>query len=265
MALQYHLKIDDGDVAPFVLLPGDPGRVPIVASFWDEAHEVARNREYVTYTGTYKGVPISCTSTGIGAPSTAIAVEELARVGAKGFLRIGTCGTFRHDVALGDIGIFDAAERFDGASRLYAPIEFPAAAHHEVVAAAIEAARRTELTAHVGTTHSTDLFYVPRAGSTVGGVIQSNWAQWYEDVARRGVLAVEMEASVIFVLARQWGLRAGAIAVITDSMVEEMATDGGDWDPQASFVYGPEQIERLARMGSEVAVVLAERDAARAG
>ena len=126
MALQYHLKVDDGDVAPFVLLPGDPGRVPLVAATWDDAREVARNREYVTYTGTYKGVPISCTSTGIGAPSTAIAVEELARVGARTFVRIGTCGTFRHDVALGDLAICDAADRFDGASRLYAPIEFPA-------------------------------------------------------------------------------------------------------------------------------------------
>ncbi|HSL16015.1 MAG TPA: uridine phosphorylase, partial [Actinomycetota bacterium] len=71
MPLQYHVKLSDGDVAPYVLLPGDPGRVPVVASHWDEAHEVARNREYVTYTGTYRGVAISCTSTGIGAPSTA--------------------------------------------------------------------------------------------------------------------------------------------------------------------------------------------------
>jgi len=261
VALQYHLKVDDGDVAPFVLLPGDPGRVPLVAATWDDAREVARNREYVTYTGTYKGVPISCTSTGIGAPSTAIAVEELARVGARTFVRIGTCGTFRHDVALGDLAIFDAAERFDGASRLYAPIEFPAAAHHEVVAAAIEAAGRVGVPFHVGTTHSTDLFYPPRPGGSAGGVVQSTWAERYEDIARRGVLGVEMEASVIFVLARQWGMRGGAIAVVTDSMVEEMSPASGDWDPQASFVYGPEQIERLARTGSEIAVVLAERDA----
>lgn len=259
MAVQYHLKLDDGDVAPIVLLPGDPGRVPIVASFWDEAREVARNREYVTFTGTYKGVPISCTSTGIGAPSTAIAIEELARVGARTFLRIGTCGTFRRDVSIGDVAIFDAAERFDGASRLYAPIEYPAAAHHEVVQAAIESARRVGAPYHVGVTHSTDLFYAPRPGGSAGGVVQSGFAQWYEDIARRGVLAVEMEASVIFVLARQWGMRAGAIGVITDSMIEEMSE--GTWDPESQFTYGPAQIERLAKVGSEVAVVLAERDA----
>ena len=86
MSLQYHLKIQEGDVAPYVLLPGDPKRVPIVASYWDEAHFVADNREHVTYTGVYKGVPISCTSTGMGCPSTAIAMEELARCGVKNFI-----------------------------------------------------------------------------------------------------------------------------------------------------------------------------------
>lgn len=88
--MQYHTKLSPGDVAPYVLLPGDPKRVPVVASYWDEAHLVADNREHVTYTGVYKGMPISCTSTGMGCPSTAIAMEELARVGAKTFLRIGT-------------------------------------------------------------------------------------------------------------------------------------------------------------------------------
>ncbi len=128
MSLQYHVELVPGDVAPYVLLPGDPGRVPLVASYWDEAREVARNREYVTYTGTYRGAPISCTSTGIGAPSTAIALEELARVGATTFVRIGTCGSLQTRARVGDLAIFDSAARYDGASRLYAPLEFPAVA-----------------------------------------------------------------------------------------------------------------------------------------
>ena len=111
MKPQYHLKLVPGDVAPCVLLPGDPGRVPVVASYWDEAREVARNREYVTYTGTYGGAPISCTSTGIGAPSTAIALEELARVGATTFVRIGTCGSLQTRARVGDLAIFDSAAR----------------------------------------------------------------------------------------------------------------------------------------------------------
>ena len=101
MLPQYHIKLVEGDVAPYVLLPGDPKRVEVVASFWDEAHKVADNREYVTYTGVYKGAPISCTSTGIGCPSTSIAMEELARVGATTFIRIGTCGTFQDYVKNG--------------------------------------------------------------------------------------------------------------------------------------------------------------------
>ena len=101
MTLQYHLQIQPGDLAPCVLLPGDPGRVATIAEFWDEAHHVATNREYVTYTGVYRGAPISCTSTGIGAPSTSIAMEELARCGATTFLRVGTCGTFLDHVRPG--------------------------------------------------------------------------------------------------------------------------------------------------------------------
>ena len=114
MALQYHTKLDTGDIAPYVLLPGDPKRVATVASYWDESHLVADHREHVTYTGTYKGMPISCTSTGMGCPSTSIALEELAQVGATTFLRIGTCGTFQdfikkfhvgYMVDLGGLGI----------------------------------------------------------------------------------------------------------------------------------------------------------------
>ena len=166
MTVQYHLQIDVGDVAPYVLLPGDPGRVETIASFWDEAHHVATNREYGTYTGMYKGAPISCVSTGIGAPSTSIALEELARCGATTFFRVGTCGTFLDTVANGDMAIFDSAVRLDGASHGYAPPEYPAVASHDVVAAAVEAAAALGLTHHVGVTRSADTFYArhPRPG-----------------------------------------------------------------------------------------------------
>lgn len=107
MSLMYHLKTTEEDVAPYVLLPGDPKRVPLVAGLWDEAKLIADNREHVTYTGKYKGMPISCTSTGMGCPSTAIAVEELARCGAKTFLRMGTCAAIQDFLKPGDIAIFD--------------------------------------------------------------------------------------------------------------------------------------------------------------
>lgn len=257
MSRQYHVQLSPGEVAPTVLLPGDPGRVPVVASLWDDAGEVARNREYVTYTGTYQGAPISCTSTGIGAPSTAIALEELARVGATTFLRIGTCGAIRRDAMVGDIAIFDSAIRADGASALYAPPEYPAVAHHDVVGAAIEAARRLGTRSHVGTTFSTDLFYVPESGSAFGGFEQSGWRERYADVGRTNALAAEMETSVLLVLSRIWGLRGGAIALISDAV--EDTNEAGEFDPQATFDVGQEPMLRLARMGCETALVLAER------
>jgi uridine phosphorylase len=263
MSLQYHLKLAPGDVAPYVLLPGDPGRVPLVASMWDEGREIASNREYVTFTGRYRGVPISCTSTGIGCPSTAIAMEELARVGATTFVRIGTCGTLQDHVRNGDMAIFDSAARHDGTSRLYAPLEFPAVASHDVVEASIAAGEALGLRCHVGTTRTADTFYAMhgRPGSSFNDYWQSSWREHFEDLRRLNVLAAEMEASVIFVLARIWGLRAGGVAVVLDNVLK-VAGESGTFDPQRQFEQGGDEIEDLARMGSEIVRILAERDAA---
>lgn len=258
---QYHLRIDQGDVAPYVLLPGDPGRVPVIAASWDEAREVAANREYVTYTGTYRGAPISCTSTGIGAPSTSIAMEELARCGATTFIRVGTCGTFLDHVANGDMAIFDGAVRLDGASRAYAPIEYPAVAHHEVVQAAVAAATRLGLPHHVGITRSADTFYAghPRPGSSFNDFHQSWWAGQFDDLTALNVLGAEMETSVIFVLARAWRLRAGAVAVVMDNM-HQVSGDSGAFDPQEQLDHRQEHIERLAQLGNEIVATLFARD-----
>lgn len=263
---QYHLQIDQGDVAPYVLLPGDPGRVPTIAAHWDEARHVATNREYVTYTGVYRGVPISCTSTGIGAPSTSIAMEELARCGVTTFVRVGTCGTFQDDIGIGHLVVFDGAVRLDGASRLYAPIEYPAVAHHEVVAAAIKAAEQLGIHHHVGLTRSADTFFAghPRPGSSHADYWQSWWAGHFEDLKRQNVLAAEMEASIIFVLARLWGLRAGGAAVVLDNMLE-VSGESGEFDPDTQLEHSPESIERLALFGCELVRVLAEDDQRRAG
>jgi len=263
MALQYHIQCREGDVAPYVLLPGDPGRVPIVAAHWDEAHKIAENREYVTYTGTYKGVPISCTSTGIGAPSTAIAIEELARVGAGVFIRIGTCGTFQDHVRNGDLAVFDAAMRYDGASRLYAPMEFPAVASLDVTQALIDAAQAEAARYHVGITRSADSFYAchARPGSSFNDFWQSNWAEHFADLKRLNVLAAEMEASVIFVLARVWGLRAGGMAVVLDNVVK-VAGESGQFDPEAGFAHAREPVELMAKVASEAVLRLHARDTA---
>jgi len=157
--LQYHIQCKPGDVAPYVLLPGDPDRVARISKYWDERREVARHREYVTHTGKYKGAPISATSTGIGCPAAAIAVEELLRVGAHTFIRVGTTGAIQPEIKVGDLVISRAAVRLDGTSKQYVRVEYPAVAHHEVVLALIEAAETLGVRYHVGITASTDSFY----------------------------------------------------------------------------------------------------------
>ncbi len=261
--LQYHIQCRPGDVAPMVLLPGDPGRVPVVTKDWDDVREVAHNREYRTHTGTYKGVPMSCTSTGIGCPSTAIAMEELARVGAKTFLRIGTCGTYQKHVKVGDIVIFDSAVRHDGASKLYAPVEYPAVATHEVVAACKAAGDALGYRTHIGTTRSADTFYAghPQPGSSFGDFFQSGWRETFPDLRKLNVIAAEMEASVIFVLARAWGLQAGGISVVLDQIFDAGAQEDG-FDPQTLFDHTDEAIERMTRMGAEALVALARSQSA---
>jgi len=211
--MQYHIKCDRGDVARYVLLPGDPARVKVIASLWDESRKVAENRQYVTYTGKTKGVEISTTSTGIGGPSVAIAVEELARCGADTFIRVGTCGGTRVTQNIGDVAIATGAVRWEGTSRQYVVAEYPAFSAPEVVLALIEAAELTAVHYHVGITRTSDNFY---SNMGFGGYTQS----WMEDIdkdfLRANVMSVEMEAATILTLANLYGLRAGCICSIID-------------------------------------------------
>ena len=252
MALQYHTKLDVGDIAPYVLLPGDPKRVATVASYWDEAHLVADNREHVTYTGTYKGMPISCTSTGMGCPSTSIALEELAQVGATTFLRIGTCGTFQDFINVGDIIVFDSACRYDGASKAYAPIEYPAAAHYQMINACVAACEDLGYAHHVGATRTADTFFAghPRPGSSFNNYWHSSWEHYFEDLKRMNVYGAEMEASIIMILSRLWGLRAGGIAVTLDNMLTVSGEDG-NFDPETQLDHSQDAIEKLSKAGCE--------------
>jgi uridine phosphorylase len=260
MAKQYHIHLEGGDCAPYVLLPGDPGRVHKIAEVWDTSRKVAQNREYVTYTGVYKGMPITCTSTGIGGASTAIALEELARVGARVFLRIGTCGTFQDHVKDGDMIIFDSALRLDGASQAYAPPAYPAVADYQVVAACVGAAKALNIPYHVGVTRSHDGLYAgqPAPGGSFNGFWQARWKDDYADFKRLNVLAAEMEASVMMVLAKIWGLRAGGMAVSVINVFNESGDD--DYDPSEDFDQSDQNVVNLAKMGSEALYLLSKMD-----
>ena len=130
---QYHIDMKAGDVGRYVILPGDPKRCKLIAKYFDDAVLVADNREYVTYTGFLEGEKVSVTSTGIGGASTSIAVEELHKIGADTFIRVGTCGGIELDVEAGDLVVATGAIRMEGTSKEYAPIEFPAVADFNIV------------------------------------------------------------------------------------------------------------------------------------
>ncbi len=224
----YHLRVKQGEVARYVLLPGDPARAELIAKTWDEYRVVAKNREFWTYTGKYKGVKISVTSTGIGGPSTAIAIEELLQVGADTFIRVGTTASLREDVNLGDIVIDVAAVRFDGTSKSYIFPEYPAVADIATTLALIMAAEELGVRYYVGITASTDSFYVGQERPGFKGYLPP-WSKGLIELLRSvNVLNFEMEAATIFTLANVYGVRAGCVcAVIANRVRDEFKPEIG--------------------------------------
>ncbi|WP_297500368.1 uridine phosphorylase [Thermococcus sp.] len=224
---QYHIDCRPGDVSRYVLLPGDPGRVPKISSLWDEAKEIAFHREYRTHTGKYKGVPISATSTGIGGPSTAIAVEELAAIGADTFIRVGSTGAIQPGMKIGDLIIAKAAVRLEGTSKQYVRVEYPAVADLEVTLALIEAAETLGVPYHIGITASTDSFYLGQGRSGLNGYLPSFAKNIVDDLKQANVTNFEMEAATLYTLANIYGLRAGCVcAVFANRVTNEFGTKG---------------------------------------
>jgi uridine phosphorylase len=256
--LQYHIKCRKGDVARYVLLPGDPARVKVIASLWDESHKVAENRQYVTYTGKVSGVDISTTSTGIGSPSAAIAVEELARCGADTFIRVGTCGGYQKNQKIGDIAIATGAVRWEGTTRQYVPIEYPAISTPEVIMALVEAAEQLRVDYHVGITKSGDSLY---AGMAFGGYQQSWMKNIEADFAMSNVVSAEMEASAILTLASLFRLRAGSVCSIIDLVIADEAQKPGQLPSvEEAFQPKPEFILKSCRCAVEAVKILSKWD-----
>jgi len=205
----YHIACAPGEVGRYVILPGDPGRCEKIAKYFDAPVLVAHNREYVTYTGTLDGVKVSVTSTGIGGPSAAIAMEELIELGSDTFIRVGTCGGMQPQVRGGDCIVVTGAVRHEGTSREYAPIEFPAVADFTVTTALVKAADALRRRYHTGVVHNKDSFYGQHDPGTmpVSSELKAKWEAWKQ----LGVLASEMESAAIFTVAATRGCRAGAV------------------------------------------------------
>ncbi len=222
--IQYHLRIKKGDVGRYVILPGDPKRVEKIAKYLDDAVFVSDYREFVTYTGYLLGEKVSVTSTGIGGPSASIAMEELYKCGADTFIRMGTCGGIALPVMGGDCVIATGAVRNEGTSREYAPIEFPACAHYEIVEALKEGAERLNAKYHIGIVQCKDSFYGQHNPETmpVSWELENKWEAW----KRLGVLASEMESAALFTVASYLGARCGsAFFVVGNQEREKLGLD----------------------------------------
>ncbi len=212
--VQYHLEVSSDDVAETVLLPGNPERLEKIVDFWDDHEITAHHREYRTATGTTEGTPISVTSTGIGSPSAAIAVEELARVGSDTFIRVGSCGAIQPDITVGDLVITTGGVRQEGTSDEYVREDYPAVADHEVVCALVAAAERLGYDYHTGLTASTDSFYAGQGRPGFEGFEAAGADGLVEELQAANVANFEMEASAILTLANVYGLRAGAVCTV---------------------------------------------------
>ena len=205
----YHIALSEGDVGRFVIVPGDPGRCEKIARYFASPRLVGQNREYTTYTGTLDGVPVSVTSTGIGGASAAIAMEELTKIGADTFIRVGTCGGINMKVLSSDVVIATGAIRMEGTSREYAPIEYPATADYGVTRALTDAAEALGYTWHAGVVQCKDSFYGQHSPekSPVSFELLAKWEAW----KKLGVLASEMESAALFTVAAALGVRCGTV------------------------------------------------------
>ncbi|MBM6821275.1 uridine phosphorylase [Fusobacterium mortiferum] len=217
--MQYHIGLRKGDVGKYVILPGDPKRCEKIAKHFDNAKLIADSREYVTYTGYLDGVKVSVTSTGIGGPSASIALEELVRVGADTFLRVGTCGGMQPEIMGGDLVIATGAIRMEGTSKEYAPIEFPAVANLDITNALVQAAKELKKKYHVGIVQCKDAFYGQHEPETkpVDYELINKWNAW----VRLGCKASEMESAALFVVGDYLKVRVGSSFLVVANQERE--------------------------------------------
>lgn len=246
----YHLDLDEELIegATHALLPGDPGRAERIAHAFDaDARRIASRREFTTYLGRLGGRPVLVTSTGIGGPSTSIAVDELSQSGVRTFLRVGSTGAIQPDIEVGDVVITSGSVRLDGASTHYAPIEYPAVAHHEIIAALIAAAATTGNKAHVGITASSATFYPGEERSdSFSGYVLRDFQGATEEWRKLNVLNYEMESATLLTMCAALGLRGGCVTGVVNraggDRIEEADPARGE---RAAIEVGVAAMERL--------------------
>lgn len=245
--IKYHIQMKKGDVGRYVFLPGDPGRTDHIAKLFDDPKLIASNREYRTWTGTLNGEKVSVCSTGIGGPSTAIAVEELIAIGADTFIRVGTSGGMQPEQVPGELAITLAAIRDEGTSMHYLPAEFPAVADITVIEALRQAAITLDVPYRVGITQSKDSFYgqhEPERMPIADRLLQ-RWKAW----KMGGAICSEMEAATLFILGNIYRVRTGGIMLVAANQESN--------DPNVGVV---EELDDLLAVSIEAVKILIEQD-----
>jgi uridine phosphorylase len=224
---QYHIACGKGDLAKCLLVPGDPDRVDRIVKFWDSAKEISSHREFRSFTGKYKGVPVSVLSSGIGPACMAIAFNEAANVGVDTFIRVGTTAALQNAINCGDVIISSAAVRLDCTSNCYIMPEYPAVAHYEVLLALMEAAESLGVSNyHVGVTATTADFYAGQSRVTAKDCLTQS-ENLLSTLQKAGVLNFEMETATLYTLASLRGLRAGSdCAVLANRCTNKFRADG---------------------------------------
>lgn len=247
---QYHIGVGKEDIGEYIILPGDPKRCEKIAKYFDNAVLVGDSREYVTYTGYIDNTKVSVTSTGIGGPSASIALEELVALGAHTFIRVGTCGGMQTDVKSGDIVIATSAIRFEGTSKEYAPIEFPAVSNLDITNALIKSAKKLKQPHHYGVVQCKDSFYgqhKPKALPNSQELLRK-WEAWI----KLGALASEMESAALFVVASYLKVRVGAcFLVVANQERERLGLDNPQvHDTDMAIKVGIDALREIIRQDS---------------
>ncbi|MBQ5677201.1 MAG: uridine phosphorylase [Lachnospiraceae bacterium] len=209
---QYHTGVSKDSIGKYVILTGDPKRCEKIAKNFENPVLVADSREFVTYTGTLEGVKVSVTSTGIGGPSAAIAIEELSKCGAHTFIRVGTCGGMQEDVLGGDIVIANGAVRMEGTSKEYSPIEYPAVPDYEVLSTLAYVADEKGVRSHVGVVQCKDSFFGQHEPEVmpVSYELENKWQAFI----KMGCLASEMESAALFIAGSFLKVRVGTCLLV---------------------------------------------------
>jgi uridine phosphorylase len=241
MSKQPHLLVGEGDVNDLALVPGDPDRVERIAAQCEDVEHVSSNREYTVVNATYEGRPLTICSTGIGGPSAAIALEELARVGVETVVRVGTTGALQEGIEIGDMVVATGAAKAEGTSKRYENVEYPAVPDYDVLRSLVDAAEDRGEDVHVGPIVSDDAFY-------------NETDEYVADWERAGLLAIEMEAATLFALGRRRGVRAGAICTVDGNLVE--GTQKGATDDEELPAKARDNVERAITLALDAATTL---------